>query len=826
MPRFASILISPLLIASTFALGTTADLSAQPPEDTTPQITIAPAGVRRFVSGKWATVAVNGLNRSEVDAEETVAVIIGDDSSQQFARRIWIPARSRRQSWMPILIPGEIDREELQVPMTSIHLKESSSGEQYQASVVGMTTSQRSLLLSWEESRTAIMFDQLNQDLSRETVIDTLTDTVYAGRDSVVHSGQDLGLVRLGSRFLPPSAKALDALDQIVIGGDLILQDTVAVARIRDWLMSGGRLWIMVDQVDEESVRALLGDVVCYSEMNRVELNDFELQQVPEHSTAPPFDSDDWTSETPVDFVRVMIDTDDVHSYVDGWPAAFWWQVGNGEVLFTTLGARGWMQDDKPIPSFARLSDRLFQPRLEPPRYTQNMIPFLNDEIGYNIPSRSVVASILGLHMLVVLAAGAWLASRQRLQQLALVIPVAALLAAGSLVTIGTQQTSAVPSTIATGQIARAIPDSAEVQVESIAAIYSQQERDLKIESSPETTTQLRDSDASSEIRRLLWDDRGDSNWLFVKQPPGVVRHVESESLISVNRPWNVHGKFTEQGFQGRINGLDASRCEDAVIVATAVPTLAANLQPDASGKFVSGIDDVLAPDQFIDEKLMSDTQQDRQALIRRLNSLERPFFSAEPTLLVWTDPIDSGVEFNDGFVRRGSTMALLPIRLQRLRSGSKFQVPASFIRLSAKSSLVFNATTGRWLKEMNRPITSELACVIPKALLPCNLSRAIVVIKINAPSRSLDIKCMVDGEYMTMHSTQNPTGQLRFEIDQADALQLNANGELPLMISVTPTAEELAEAQNPVDRGEEKKLNRSIWEIDYVHVHVEGTTL
>lgn len=835
MPRFATTLLPLLLIASTFAIGTAGKLPAQSTTETSAEeqpkasLTVAPAGARRYVSGKWSTVAVNGLNKTDEDAEETVIVMLGDDSSQQFARRVWVPARSRRQSWMPLLIPDGLTSEDLQVPMTSIHLKQSSSGEQYQASVVGMTTSQRSLLLSWEPARTAVLFDQLGAGLEREEEAENLVDAVYVGRDSVHVTGQDLGVVRMGKSFLPPSARALDSLDQIVIGGDMILQDTLAVARIRNWLMSGGRLWIMLDQVSPESVRALLGDAVCYSEMNRVELNDFSLQQVPQHASAAPYDPDVWSSEIPVDFVRVLVDTDDVHSHIDGWPAAFWKQVGNGEVLFTTLGARGWTVDGvttkgKPIPSYNRLCSRLFQQRNTAPQYAETMIPFLNDEIGYSIPSRSLVASVLGLHMLFVLAAGAWLASRQRLQRLAFVIPVAAVVAAGSLVSIGAQRTSAVPSTIATGQIARAVPDSAEVQVESVAAIYSQQERDLGIESSPETTTLLRDG-GTSEIRRLLWDDRGDSSWLFVKQPPGVVRHVESESLVSVQQPWNVYGKFTEQGFQGQINGLNPAQCEDAVVIATGVPALAADIQ-QGSATFVSGTDDVLSPDQYIDDKLMSDSQQDRQTLIRQLTSLEQPPIGAEPSLLVWTSPIDSGVQFDDAFSRRGSTMALLPIRLQRLDAGAKFQVPASFVRLSAKSSLIYNETTGRWLKEMNKANTSELACVLPKALLPCQLNRAVVAIKINAPSRTLEIKCRINGEFVTLHSEENPTGQLEFVIDQPEALELNANGELPLMITVTATEEELAAAQAPAVPGADAKPNRSIWDIDYLHVHLEGTAL
>ena len=38
--------------------------------------------------------------------------------------------------------------------------------------------------------------------------------------------------------------------------------------------------------------------------------------------------------------------------------------------------------------------------------------------------------------------------------------------------------------------------------------------------------------------------------------------------------------------------------------------------------------------------------------------------------------------------------------------------------------STVFNPETGRWLESMNRPNESELRCVVPRVLLPCELRR------------------------------------------------------------------------------------------------------
>ena len=64
-------------------------------------------------------------------------------------------------------------------------------------------------------------------------------------------------------------------------------------------------------------------------------------------------DNVEWSSEIPVEMVRVLVDSDDVQFRVNGWPAAFWCRAGHGEVLLTTVDARAWYRpwratDDRP----------------------------------------------------------------------------------------------------------------------------------------------------------------------------------------------------------------------------------------------------------------------------------------------------------------------------------------------------------------------------------------------------------------------------------------------------------------------------------------------
>ena len=175
---------------------------------------IGPAGAQRHVPGRWATFAVNGMNRTDEDREEIGIAMVGDSTSLQYGRKFWIPAHSRRQAWISMKIPSTIYADSLQTPLTTIHLKQTEQGEAFESNVVGMPTSERSLLISWEESRAAAILDGTESGMAGVELTETLAKTVYAGRDAVVADTQDLGLSRLGGTFLPPTANPLDSLDR------------------------------------------------------------------------------------------------------------------------------------------------------------------------------------------------------------------------------------------------------------------------------------------------------------------------------------------------------------------------------------------------------------------------------------------------------------------------------------------------------------------------------------------------------------------------------------------------------------------------------------
>ena len=151
-----------------------------------PTLTVTPSGVSRNVAGRWSTMGVNGLNKTSEDAEEISIVTVGDTSGLQYSRRLWIPARSRRQSWLPLEIPSDIPPDQLQVEMTMMQLKETGNGEEFKANEVGMPKGKRSLLMSQDSFRTGTLLSPRVQTVESDYKTQVMRRTLYAAADAVM----------------------------------------------------------------------------------------------------------------------------------------------------------------------------------------------------------------------------------------------------------------------------------------------------------------------------------------------------------------------------------------------------------------------------------------------------------------------------------------------------------------------------------------------------------------------------------------------------------------------------------------------------------------
>lgn len=755
---------------------------------------VTPAGVQRHISGQWATLAVNGVNTQDQDAEETVLFSFKGDDTDQVARRVWIPAKSRRQAWFPILIP-ETAPDQLQITGQTIQLATTNNGESFKSNRVGSPTSQRSLLLSPpEDEQAAMVLDSVTSVDASGFDAQSISQMIYAGFDTATNVRQDLGIVRLANHFLPTTANPLDSLDDLIIASDAMIHDTVGVAKLRQWLHDGGRVWLMADRVSPDSARRLLGDAVHYSVLESVQLNNFTIEKLDPYFATVNLE-EKWESETPVDFYRVMLGSGEVHSRIDGWPAAFWVPVGNGEILVTTLGHEGWMLNGEPTETYRDLASRFFAERNATIDHSDLMVRELDREIGYQIPSRSVVSLLLGSHLLFLGFTGLYLKKRKTLHQLGWILPSSVVGTVLILLVVGATSTSAVPSTIAFGQLARVSVDTSQLLIDSSVAVYSQSAEELPIEFDNNTVTTLDSDWDNTEVHRREFADQGLGRWRFLKQPPGKIQHVHVKTRQNLKTPWELRGSFDENGFIGELVGLDYSEASDAVVVSGASPSMSVVFD-HGENQMIGGAEQVLLPDQYYDGSLLTDSQRKRQEFIRQLLRENPGFLPKSPSMLIWTRPITHGFEISNDFVRRGWALALFPIQVEAPEPDTSFLVPSSFITIDSYTSergmsSLYNSATGQWLDSIDKPAAVDLKVQVPAVIAPCEISRCDFEIQANAQGRRIQFYGFADGKEQLLHEIENAQGLSTFTVENPKVFELDPKAGFRLTVKVTESMQE-----------------------------------
>ena len=151
-----------------------------------------------------------------------------------------------------------------------------------------------------------------------------------------------------------------------------------------------------------------------------------------------------------------------------------------------------------------------------------------------------------------------------------------------------------------------------------------------------------------------------------------------------------------------------------------------------------------------------------------------------------------------------------------------------------AKSS-AYNRRTVQWVKGLTVASETPLRFQLPAEVLPCDLSTATLTIRINAPSRELQVKTYRTTESQLVRAFRIPIGVIALELKAGD-LQLDAAGGLTLGLAIGPTGAFTAEADSGSGAGTDAtSLPSNIptstirennpWQIEYVRLTVAGRT-
>ena len=792
-------------------------------------------GILTYVPEQWGELHLRLENSAATPRDLLSTTYVGSQSSLQFGRQVWLPGKSRLNISHLMLFPKADEFKNEVADIHSLLIDRSAGNELILKNEAGQLLQERSLLVTPTARNSGIVAGWSSNDSIPQDVL----DLIVAGR---VNQGLNNSVAALTGHFLPSDETSLRFLDHIVIAENRLLDDLSGLVALRRWLHAGGRLWIMLDRTDPELVERLLGDDFDGHVVDRVGLTSVRIDKAGTLLAPNGEQGKQIEYEDPVDMVRVVVSGMEVSHIVDGWPAAMMGKCGEGRLLITTVGARGWItpaQSIVPAASTNRLNDKTsaFQPiapmedlaafvfsnRDPEPLPPAELESLTQEFVSYRVPSWALVTGVMFAFLLFLTSAGLWLWHSKQMEHFGWVGSVLAGLFAGLFVIVGVSYRYGVPETVATVQFAEAISGSDDVRTHGTTAVFRREGS-----SSPVSATQggmLLPDLAGSEgsTRRMVTTDLGKFHWEGLPQTAGLHTYPQSSSQSFPDRIV-ANATLDSNGIVGSLQGRSAVNA-DAVIT---TQNGRMSVTFGDNGKFTATADQVLQPDQFLDVQFVGEVQDRRRRIIQQL--LTGPTWKkslSSPQLLVWINDWDNGFQFGEGLQARGETLMAVPLEFSRPPVGTEIVVPSPLISYAGCQAPDGSLPAGFWddlrgeWQERSGTSTTWLSFQLPRSILPLKATRAQIIAKVSGAMGEIKIIGVKDGTGVPLQTVRDPAGLLQFDIDDPTVLNVTMDGQLSLGITAGMT--DVLDPQATVDIMTASPKN--YWRIESLTLQLSGVT-
>lgn len=809
------------VVAACFATGAVPAGQAQPAAalDHAVRQRITSKGLGRFERGEWAVVGVELINPRDEPAEVVAGLYFEEAPLTRFSRQVWLPARARRITWIPVQ-PPEDGPEELRIhSFLSLH---EGAGTPLRAE---RGSSWSGETLARAEAPVTVLLGDRDPDGG-----ESLAKSKELAIAMRLAAGYTRYVAELTADDIPALRRGLDAVDHLVLAGNRIADSPAGLATIRIWLNSGGRMWILLDRVESRTVRLLLGDAVDVTEIDRVRLNEVQLHnRVKNQASGPRRHYDD-----PVELVRVIAPGADVLQEVDGWPALLRQDIGRGRVLFTTLSADAWMRPRRPheqvealdrnstfiaLQGLDELANFFTRPLDPPPLVPEDFEPMLSEQVGYRIPRRRTVLSVLGLFWIGLLGLGFALLRRGRLERLAIVGPLIACAAAAPLAVLGSRARHAIPPTAAVAEVVHVGPSATEIHSTGTAAVFVPEPTAPDIRALRGRLLIPRRDRLEGTARQMIWTDLDEWHWSHLTMPTGL-HFAATEQHTSVATPLRAVATFGPDGLYGRLETGPYAEPSDALIAAGSQHAL--SVQLEASGRFSAGQGDLLEPGVYLGGALLTDEQRRRHAIYQRMLQPRLEFrYPKRPMLFAWARPTAAGLTFRSEMEHSQSSLLAVPLEIQPPPPATDVFVPSPILSFESlptadgTATTAYDPRTGQWQKT-SYPTETMLRFAVPRALLPFQPTRATLNFSIRAPMRTVELATGAVENPVRLASLEGPVGSYSLPIEALDALEIDEDGGLHVRLTVSDLH---LQGSPGADRAE---IDRS-WKMDFLRLELYG---
>ncbi|MFO0919147.1 MAG: hypothetical protein U0872_12635 [Planctomycetaceae bacterium] len=794
-----------------------------------------------YVPGQWGELQLRIDNVRQEPCDLLCATSFDVKPTLQFGRRIWLPPRSRLTISHPALIPEADQFKDLVAKIHSLVIENPDGGEVLVQNDTGQLLHDQLLPLAPAVRNTGIIVGAGVNDQAPEDVM----HFVSACRKQQTLAGR---MTVLGDHFLPTDETNLKYLDHLVVTENRLLDDVAALAAVRRWLHAGGRLWIMLDRADPRVLEALFGDDFRCHVVDQVELTSIKIDNPFLLAEPQGEDAQALVYDEPVTMTRLIVPEIagmKVWRTVNGWPAAITKTYGEGRLLITTLGARGWMKPKPPSKGewieLPPLSEFILRGTMEdianqileqrPPELLaqQDLQPLAREQIAYQVPSWGLIVGTLFCFIASLITIGIFLLRLERLEHLGWSGAALSVLFGAALMMVGWSNRRAAPESEASVQFAQGVSGTNDVRTRGMIAVYHPEGSDARVQVTrggdlwPDMTGQ------ENSLRRMVMTDLGKFYWDGLTQPPGLRISPFTASRSTADRI-GAQATFDATGLVGNYTGQIVP--EGDSLVATRQGRIGVELRGD--GAFSASAANTFEADQYLQASFVNDDQDRRRRLLQRLfENSRRSTFPAAPQLMLWVKNWENGFDFGENLQRKGEALLSVPLTLSRPTTDDEFVIPAAFLSFRTRQSPDGSAPSGIWntmreeWQERSSFGSNWLRFQVPPELLPISSTRATVQVKASGPMGRLEILGLKGDAIQSVQVVTDPVGTITIDITDADLLQISPDGGLSLGVNAgipTPDAAPGPDGAAPTP-STNAQMKANYWRIESLSLQLWATT-
>jgi hypothetical protein len=791
---------------------------------------VVPGPLRATATESWNTIECEVTNTSDVDRLARVYLFYPAQTEVQFGREVWAPAHSTITTWL-LAGPPAAQATATSCEVLPVLAEQVDGKERLFLATKERPLLPRRVLYRPLETTTAILLEEPGPEENPHGRIprhdSPAAEALHLARTMRAAAGLSEFVQEAPSGPLPNSVDEFAGIDQFVLASDRITRDPAGMEALRRWLLQGGRVWVMLDMIAQETLDQLIGESIDFQIVDKTSVTETRLESVtPGQIKLDPVQR---KHDLPVNLVRVMLPAGEqtVHT-VNGWPAAFTRQVGAGKILFTTVGPRAWyrprVKRDAPSPftnfptlpvhtePLKTIAEELKPLTAKDPRDNESWKTLLTDDIGYSIIGRGVVLPVFGGLLLLGFAVGFALRNSRRLELWGWTIPVAALATAATFLLLGENARGTARQAVAVVQIVEGGTGTEEASVHGLLAAYRPESGDAPVGVVHGGYFEIDMKGIEGQTRRLLRTDLDAWHWDNLALPSGV-RLAPFRATVPIGEPLSAVAHFGPEGLEGQIHSGRFEDVGDAVLVTPGGRCLAVRLSKD--GTLRAGPADVLPSGQFLSGGILTDRQQRRQEVLRQmLQPAAARRGEGRVQLLAWARPLDMQFTLAPDAQTTGNALLSLPLRLEHTPPGKKVSIPGPLIPVRQ----VIAAAPIQLTRESAQASELRVRFQLPAEVLPMRVESARLFARIEAPFRQVAISGHRDGAKIELHRVSSPLDAMKVDITDERLLRLDDQGGLHFSLSI-------GEEQPALGGAKDAREVSQKWRIEDLELEVVGAT-